>query len=73
VKDLNEKELIKRVGRNIRNKRVLKRISQAALSYDADIQKTTVGRIERGEMNTSLATLYKISKALGCEVKDLFD
>lgn len=68
-----EKQFIKAIGKKIRNKRLSKNLSQAMLSYDADIQKSQVGRIERGEINTSIGMLFKICKALSMEVKDLFE
>lgn len=72
MKELDEIELIKSVGNKIRDARILKGFSQATLSYDANIPKNQVGRIERGEINTSITTLYKICKALNIELKELF-
>jgi DNA-binding XRE family transcriptional regulator len=46
---------------------------QEQLSYKADIQLSQVGRIERGEINTTISTCKVISKALEVEVKNLFD
>lgn len=72
MKEIDEIKLIKAVGENIRQFRILKGFSQATLSYDANIPKNQVGRIERGEISTSISTLYKICKALGVDIKDLF-
>jgi transcriptional regulator with XRE-family HTH domain len=72
VKELDEIELIKSVGNKIRNARILKGFSQATLSYDANIPKNQVGRIERGEISTSITTLFKISKALSIQIHELF-
>lgn len=68
----DEIELIKSVGERIRQRRNELKLSQEILSYDANIPRNQVGRIERGEINTSILTLQKICKVLGIEIKDLF-
>lgn len=68
-----EPPILKLVGENIRKMRVVKRYSQEELSLEADIPKNQVGRIERGEINTTLLTLQKISIALGVSIKDIVD
>jgi transcriptional regulator with XRE-family HTH domain len=72
VIEKDEIELIKSVGDKIRMRRLEINLSQENLSYDANIPRNQVGRIERGEINTSIGTLYKICKALRIELKDLF-
>lgn len=69
----NENRFIKSVGEKLREKRLSKHISQLMLSYDANIPVNQIGRIERGEINTSIGTLYKICAALGIDFKDLLD
>lgn len=68
----DEIELIKSVGERIRMRRLEINLSQELLSYDANIPRNQVGRIERGEISTSITTLYKICKALKLNIKDLF-
>lgn len=67
-----EIQLIKAIGEKIRQKRINLNLSQENLSYDANIPRNQVGRIERGEINTSIIVLYKICKALNIELKELF-
>lgn len=67
-----EIELIKSVGEKIRLKRLELNLSQEILSYDANIPRNQIGRIERGEINTSIVVLHKICKALKIEIRDLF-
>ena len=64
--------LLKSVGEKIRRKRIELNLSQELLSFDANIPRNQIGRIERGEINTSIVTLHKICKALNIEIKDLF-
>lgn len=68
----DEIELIKSVGEKIRIRRLEINLSQELLSYDANIPRNQVGRIERGEINTSIVTLHKICKVLKISIKDLF-
>lgn len=68
----DEIELLISVGGKIRQRRFELNLSQEILSFDADIPRNQVGRIERGEISTSITTLQKICKALKMEMKELF-
>lgn len=48
-------------------------LSQENLANDADIPINQIGRIERGEISTTIGTLFNIAIALDIDVKDLFD
>ena len=69
--EISEKIFIKNVGQKLREKRLFKNLSQATLAYDANIPINQIGRIERGEINTSIGSLFKICKALGIDVSEL--
>lgn len=71
--NVKNKTLIKSLGTRIRELRILKGISQEALANEADIPLSQVGRIERGENNPTISTLWVISEALGIKLKDLLD
>lgn len=62
---------IKSVGKKLKEKRLLKGFSQELLAHEADIPPNQISRIERGEINTTIGTLFKICKALGIEVSEL--
>ena len=68
----DEIKLIQSVGEKIRNRRLEINLSQETLCYDANIPRNQVGRIERGEINTSIITLHKICKALKMDIRELF-
>ncbi len=68
-----DKELLKSLGEKIREVRLSKNLSQENLSFDANLSRNQVGRIERGEFSASITTLRKISSALGIKTKDLID
>ena len=48
-------------------------LSQDELAAKADLHRTYVGAVERGERNICLVNIFKLADALGVEAKDLFD
>lgn len=65
--------LIKAIGERIRELRIKKKFSQEELANEADIPLSQIGRIERGEGNPTISSLYVIAHALGIELKFLLD
>ena len=59
------------VGRVIQRYREGKGMSQEVLSGFADIGRTHLSAIERGERKPTLETFYKISKALEVNASDI--
>ena len=59
-------------GINLIRLRNTKGLSQQSLSYMAEIPLSQIGRIERGEINTTISTIYVISKALEIEINEMF-
>lgn len=60
------------VGKKIKRARKERKLSQEEVADRAGIHLTTFGRIERGEANPPVSTLYKIAQALKKSMKDLF-
>ena len=56
------------LGEHIRDARKAKGLSQEQLALQAEIDRSYVGGIERGERNVSFLTLVKIANCLECEV-----
>ena len=54
-------------GAIIRESRLAAGISQEALAYSANIERSYFGRIERGESQPTLFVILKICAALGIE------
>lgn len=73
VNNIKDIEYIKLFGESLRTKRLNKNLSQESLAYASDIPISQIGRIERGEINTTISTIKAIAKALEIPVKDLFD
>jgi transcriptional regulator with XRE-family HTH domain len=60
------------VAWNLRRLRVRLNLSQEALGLRADVDRTYVGRLERGLENPTIAVLDKLAKAIGVPVSELF-
>jgi len=65
-------KVIKSFGKNIRKIRLSKGISQEYLADSAKIMPSQIGRIERGEINTTISTAYILAKSLNVDFADLF-
>lgn len=59
-------------GKNVRRTRTERGLSQEALANDADIPINQIGRIERGEINTTIGTAALIATALKVDTSELF-
>jgi transcriptional regulator with XRE-family HTH domain len=64
MKSKNDKEILKRLGLRIRDLRLKKSISQEELAAIADVHRTYIGMVERGEKNITILTLVRLSLAL---------
>lgn len=60
-----------KIGKIIRDTRKEKGYSQEAFASQAQLGRTYMGRIERGEQNMSIQTLIQIALVLGVEVSIL--
>ena len=59
-------DALRAVGAAVRAIRKELNLSQEELAYVATLDRSHMGKIERGERNVSLVNLMKISQALGC-------
>lgn len=64
-------KLAKALGERIRMQRKACRISQDALALACNIDRSYVGRIERGEVNITVEKLYRIAVELVCDPSSL--
>lgn len=70
---VKNKFLVKAVGQRIRSLRLAKELSQEELANEADIPLSQIGRIERGETNPTISSIYVIAEALDIDLKTLLD
>jgi len=64
---------LKKVGGNLRKIRKEKGYSMESLANETEMEYRQLGRIERGEINTSIISLLRICNTLNIEIKDLFE
>ncbi len=62
---------LQKLGATIRAKRVAMALSQEALADYAEIDRSHMGKIERGERNVTFLNILRIAKAIGCKPSDL--
>lgn len=62
----------KLVGQNLRRVRVAQAVSQEQLAFDAGVDRSYLGGIERGDENPSVDTLEKIARILSIELLEFF-
>ena len=70
--NVKNNKYISAFGKNLKKLRKEEGLSQEDLANDADIPLSQVGRIERGEVNTTISTAYVLAKALDIEIYELF-
>ncbi len=59
-------------GKKLRFVRLAKGFTQEQLANELGIEISQISRIERGIINTSITTLYSISKILNITISELF-
>ncbi|MFO7675682.1 MAG: helix-turn-helix transcriptional regulator [bacterium] len=59
------------VGQRIRELREKKGWSQEKLAEEADLHRTYIGQVERGEKNIGVENLVRIAAALGSTAADV--
>lgn len=67
-----ERQIQELLGRRVRELRKARGLSQEALALACSLDRTYIGGVERGERNVSLVNIYKIARALGVGVRELF-
>lgn len=58
-------------GRNLRKRREASGISQEDLAELADLHRTYIGSVERGERNVSIDNMERLAAAVGATIIEL--
>lgn len=66
-------DIKKKFGKQVKKLRLEKGLSQEKLAYEADLDRTYIPSIEKGERNVSIVVIEKIAKALNVKISVLFD
>lgn len=59
------------LGQTIRKIRLSKNVSQEKLALLAEVDRSYVGRVERGDNNVAILTLVKLAAALDVSIAEL--
>lgn len=70
---MQEAKILSSFGGHLKKMRVAKSYSQEQLAAFADLDRTYISGIERGQRNVSLINLIKLSIALNIPAKQLLD
>lgn len=70
---MEKSEILKKVGKRIKEVRLQKGISQADLvgRMEGNIDATNISRIEAGRTNPTVYILFRIAEALGVPLNEL--
>ena len=66
-----EKSARQTFGVNLRRHREELRLSQEDLAEKADLHRTYIGSVERGERNVSIDNMERLAAAVGCTIAEL--
>ncbi|ENU30779.1 MULTISPECIES: helix-turn-helix domain-containing protein [Acinetobacter] len=64
-------ELSIKIGQLIRNRRLQLKMTQESLALQCGIDRSYMGRIERGEVNLTVEKIYEIASVLKISPKEL--
>ena len=64
-------ELSIKIGQLIRNRRLQLKMTQESLGLQCGIDRSYMGRIERGEVNLTVEKIYEIASVLKISPKEL--
>ena len=64
-------DIQKKFGKQVKKFRLEKGLSQEALAHQADLDRTYIPSIEKGERNVSIEVIQKLSLAFGIKISEL--
>ncbi len=68
-----KKEIIQKLGGNIRQLRLEKNLSMEKVALESGMEYSQIRRIERGIINTTIFQIHRISKTLKIPIKEFFN
>lgn len=68
-----ENEILKKFGDKVRHYRNLLGLSQEKFAEKANVHRTYIGTVERGETNITLVNVYRLADALEVSVSKLLE
>ncbi len=68
-----DKILCKKFGLKIKELRIANNLKQDELAFKSQISPSYLSAIERGITDTTISTAKRLAKALGVDIKELFE
>lgn len=68
---MEKKDILIAFGKTVQKLRKEQGLSQEKLAEEANLHRTYIGMIERGEKNVTLLNIEKIAKALNTDIVNL--
>ncbi len=65
-------DIKQKFGQKVKKLRLKKGLSQEEFAFKADLDRTYISSIEKGNRNVSITVIEKISNALEVDIKELF-
>ena len=69
---VRDENVLKAFGENLRKIRKEKGLTQEELAFKSDIAFSSIVRIERGQLNTTISTVVRLAETLDIEKSVLF-
>ena len=66
-------DIKEKFGKNLKRLRLEKGISQESLAFAAELDRTYIPSIEKGERNVSITVAEKLANALDVQFSELFE
>lgn len=67
-----DRELLKKIGDTLKKVRLSKGLSLRDLAANCSIDHSDIGKIERGEVNATMLTMYQLALGLDVPLYTLF-
>jgi len=64
--------ILRNLGKEVRRRRLLRKLSQELLAFESGIHPNVVGRLERGAYNPTVMLLFAIAVTLESTLAELF-
>lgn len=69
---MEDQHTLIKLGARVKQLRQQQSLTQLELAVKSNLEKSRISRIETGQMNSTVLTLYKLSTALNLNIADLF-
>ena len=66
-------DIKEKFGNRLKQLRIAKNLSQEAVAHLADLDRTYISNIERGDRNVSIIVIEKLANALDVKIESFFE